>query len=61
MKTLMHFCRRTGRLMSRIANKLIRHMTHKGQLRITVAFTIPFIAKLEFGYRLELGKTEQPS
>lgn len=50
MKTLFAFCCKTGRALSRFVNELARNLTHKGQLRIALSISIPFIAKLEVGY-----------
>lgn len=58
MKTLVAFCQKTGRLVSRWLNRLARTLTHKGQLRIRVAVSIPFIAKFEVGYVLTLEKSQ---
>ncbi|NVK55432.1 MAG: hypothetical protein HWE26_07445 [Alteromonadaceae bacterium] len=58
MKTLIAFCRKTGRVLSRFVNRLARALTRKGQLRISLALNIPFIAKFEIGYHVQIEKKE---
>lgn len=58
MKTLIAFCRKTGRVLSRFVNRLARDLTRKGQLRIGLTLSIPFIAKFEIGYHVTVEKTE---
>ena len=58
MKTLIAFCQKTGRLVSRWINRLARCLTQKGQLRVRLTVSIPFIAKFEIGYSVTLEKTE---
>jgi len=53
MKTLVSFCRTTGRSLRRFINRLIAKLSHKGQLKISVAFSLPFLAKLEISYQAD--------
>lgn len=50
MKSLIIFCRKTGRNLADFIDKLIRSLTASGQWRISVAISIPFIAKIEVAY-----------
>ncbi|MBP8936897.1 MAG: hypothetical protein KBG72_00270 [Agrobacterium sp.] len=53
MKTLVTFCQKTGRRLRRYINRQITKLTQKGQLKISVALSLPFIAKLEVSYQVE--------
>lgn len=59
METLIDFCRRTGRRVSQAVNDLIRKLTARGQLRIAVAISIPFIAKFEIGYHVHIERKQE--
>lgn len=56
METLFTFCRKTARRVSRLVNAMLRSLFHKGQLRLTLALTIPFLAKFEIGYQVEIER-----
>jgi hypothetical protein len=51
MKTLVTFCQKTGRRRRRYINRQIANLSHTGQLKISVAFSLPFLAKLEVSYQ----------
>ncbi|MFC0808989.1 hypothetical protein ACFHWW_26710 [Ensifer sp. P24N7] len=57
MKTLVTFCQRTGRRLRLYINRQIAKLTQKGQLKITVGLSLPFIAKLEVRYQVEFART----
>ena len=54
MKTIYQFCNATGRKLSRILNRLISSLTHKGKLSISISLSVPLIAKIEVGYTAEI-------
>lgn len=56
MKTLVTFCQRTGRNIARYINRLVAQLSHKGQLKITVAVSLPFLAKFEVSYQTEFAR-----
>ncbi|MBC2887697.1 hypothetical protein H7Q97_20170 [Ochrobactrum sp. CM-21-5] len=56
MKTLVTFCQKTGRRISRMVNRLIARLAPKGQIKITVAVSLPFFAKVEVSYQVEFNK-----
>lgn len=61
METLVAFCRKTGRRISKTINRMVAALTDNGQLRIAVSISIPLIAKCEVSYRLTFRKdTEKP-
>ena len=60
MKTLVDFCLKTGRRVSRWVNRQLRRMAHKGQLRITLSVGIPLMARIELAYVIVIeGKAEK--
>lgn len=61
MKTLIIFCRKTGRILSRYVDKLIHGLTANGQLRISIAIGVPFIVRFELGYCVDRGRKKKPA
>ncbi len=55
MKTLVTFCQKTGRRLRQFINRQIAKLSHKGQLRFSIAVMLPLIAKVEFSYQVELN------
>lgn len=43
MKTLVTFCQKTGRRLRLYINRQVAKLIHKGQLKISVAVTLPLI------------------
>ncbi|MBD9524441.1 hypothetical protein IB262_31645 [Ensifer sp. ENS02] len=59
MKTLVTFCQKTGRRLRLYINRQIAKLSHKGQLKISVAVSLPLIAKVEVSYQCEFdGKAD---
>jgi hypothetical protein len=59
MKTLRNLCQKTGRRLRRYINGQIAKQSHKGQLKISVAFSLPLLAKVEVSYQAEFeGKAD---
>jgi hypothetical protein len=58
METLITFCRKTARRVSRLVNAMLRRVSNKGQPKLSLAITIPFFAKFEIGYQLDLERAE---
>ncbi|WFS69545.1 hypothetical protein CFBP4996_26500 (plasmid) [Agrobacterium leguminum] len=56
MKTLVTFCQKTGRRLRLYINRQLAKLTQKGQLKITVGLSLPFIAKLEVTYQVEFDR-----
>ncbi|MER9580970.1 hypothetical protein [Mesorhizobium sp. M0276] len=56
MKMLVSFCQKTGRRLRHYINRQIAKLSHKGQLRISVAFSLPLLAKLEVSYRVDFDR-----
>ncbi|RWK44688.1 hypothetical protein [Mesorhizobium sp.] len=57
MKTLVTFCQKTGRRLRRYINWQIAKLSHKGgQLKISVAFSLPFLAKVEVSYQVQFDE-----
>ncbi|MDW9418585.1 trans-acting factor B [Sinorhizobium meliloti] len=56
MKALVTFCRKTGRRRLRLyLNRQVAKLSHKGQLKISVAVSLPLIAKVEVGYQCDFN------
>lgn len=55
MKTLVTFCRKTGRRLRQFINRQIAKLSHKGQLRFSIAVMLPLLAKVEFSYRVKFN------
>lgn len=51
MKTLVTFCHKTGRRLRLYINRQVAKLTHKGRLKISVAVSLPLIAKIEVSYQ----------
>jgi hypothetical protein len=50
MKTLVTFCQKTGRRLRRYINRQIAKLSHRGgQLKISIAFSLPFLARTSSG------------
>jgi hypothetical protein len=47
---------KTGRPLHSYINRQIVHLSRKGQLKFSVAVSLPFIATLEFSYLLEFDR-----
>lgn len=61
METLVAFCRKTGRRISKTINRMVAALTENGQLRIAISISIPLIAKFEVSYLITIRKnTEKP-
>lgn len=59
MKTLVTFCQKTGRRLRQYINRQIAKLSHKGQLKIAVTFSLPFLAKVEVSYQAQFdGKAD---
>ena len=43
MKTLVTFCQKTGRRLRQFINRQIAKLSHKGQLRFTIAVMLPLL------------------
>ncbi|RWB39804.1 MAG: hypothetical protein EOQ46_26605 [Mesorhizobium sp.] len=57
MKTLVTFCQKTGRRLRLYINRQIAKLSHKGgQLKISLAFSLPFLAKLEVSYQVQFDE-----
>lgn len=55
MKTLVTFCQKTGRRLRLYINRQVAKLSHKGQLKISVAVSLPLIAKVEVSYQCEFN------
>ncbi|MET4689479.1 hypothetical protein [Sinorhizobium fredii] len=53
MKTLVTFCQKTGRRLRLYINQQVAKLSHKGQLKISVAVSLPLIAKIEVSYQCD--------
>ncbi|UTV41771.1 hypothetical protein MYG64_35905 (plasmid) [Ensifer adhaerens] len=53
MKTLVTFCQKTGRRLRRYINQQVAKLSRKGQLKISVAVSLPLIAKIEVSYQCD--------
>ena len=51
MKTLVTFYQRTGRRLRLYINQQVAKLSHKGHLKISVAVSLPLIAKIEVSYQ----------
>lgn len=59
MNTLVTFCQKTGRRLRLYINRQIAKLSHRGQLKISVAFSLPFLANLEVSYQVQFdGKAD---
>ncbi len=55
MKTLVTFCQKTGRRLRQFINRQIAKLSHKGQLRFSIAVMLPLLAKVEFSYQVDFN------
>ncbi|MEY9534697.1 hypothetical protein [Sinorhizobium fredii] len=55
MKTLVTFCQKTGRRLRLYINRQVAKLTHKGQLKISVAVSLPLIARIEVSYQRDFS------
>ncbi|WP_104668262.1 trans-acting factor B [Ensifer adhaerens] len=53
MKTLVTFCQKTGRRLRLYINRQLAKLPHKGQLKISIAVSLPLIAKIEVSYQCD--------
>lgn len=53
MKALVTFCQKTGRRLRLYLNRQVANLSHKGQLKISVAVSLPLIAKVEVSYQCD--------
>ncbi len=53
MKTLVTFCQKTGRRLRLYINRQLAKLPHKGQLKISVAVSLPLTAKIEVSYQCD--------
>ncbi|MBK5571834.1 hypothetical protein [Ensifer sp. SSB1] len=54
MKTLVTFCQKTGRRLRLYLNRQVAKLSHKGQLKISVAASLPLI-KIEVSYQRDFN------
>ncbi|MGK9287032.1 hypothetical protein [Sinorhizobium meliloti] len=55
MKTLVTFCQKTGRRLRLYINRQVAKLSHKGQLKISVAVSLPPTAKVEVSYQCDFN------
>ncbi|WP_287083662.1 hypothetical protein [Mesorhizobium sp.] len=55
MKALVTFCQKTGRRLRLYLNRQVAKLSHKGQLKISVAVSLPLIAKVEVRYQCDFN------
>ncbi|WP_027997139.1 hypothetical protein [Sinorhizobium arboris] len=55
MKTLVTFCQKTGRRLRPYINRQIAKLSQKGQLKISVAVSLPLIPKVEVSYQCDFN------
>ncbi|ASP76422.1 hypothetical protein CN085_27735 [Sinorhizobium meliloti] len=55
IKTLVTFCQKTGRRLRLYINRQVAKLCHKGQLKISVAVSLPPIAKVEVSYQCDFN------
>ncbi|RWL01849.1 hypothetical protein [Mesorhizobium sp.] len=60
MRMLVTFCQKTGRRLRLYINRQIAKLSHRGgQLKLSVALSLPFLAKVEVSYQAEFdGKAD---
>lgn len=56
MKTLVTFCQKTGRRLRLYINRRVGKLSHAGQLKISVAASLPLIAKIEVSYQCDFKR-----
>ncbi|GCA52824.1 hypothetical protein GOA99_22900 [Sinorhizobium meliloti] len=55
MKALVTFCQKTGRRLRLYINRQVAKLSHKGRLKISVAVSLPLIAKVEVSYQCNIS------
>ncbi|MCA1494724.1 hypothetical protein I6F11_28030 [Ensifer sp. NBAIM29] len=55
MKALVTFCQKTGRRLRLYLNRQVATLSHTGQLKISVAVSLPLIAKVEVSYQCDFN------
>lgn len=55
MKTLLTFCQKTGRRLRLYINRQLAKLSHESQLKISVAVSLPPIAKVEVSYQCDFN------
>jgi len=55
MKALVTFCQKTGRRLRLYLNRQVAKLPHKGQLKISIAFSLPLLAKVEVRYQCDFN------
>jgi hypothetical protein len=53
MKKLIAFCRKTGRRLASLANRLFRTLVRDGKLGIQVSITLPLIFSVKIDYKID--------
>lgn len=53
MKKLIAFCRKTGRRLTSIANRLFRKLIRDGKLAIQVSITLPCFLSVKIDYKID--------
>ncbi|MCO5066902.1 MAG: hypothetical protein M9924_21275 [Rhizobiaceae bacterium] len=56
MKTLVTYCQLTGRRVRKFINRLVARFAQTGKLKLSLSFSIPFIAKVEVSYETRIDK-----
>lgn len=59
MKTLIAFCRKTGRRLRQYINRQITKLTRTGQFKFSISLSLPLIAKVEISYQTEVRKADK--
>ncbi|MDW9620227.1 hypothetical protein [Sinorhizobium meliloti] len=55
MKALVTFCQKTGRRLRLYINRQVAKLSHTGQLKISVAVSLPLIAKVQVSYQCDFN------
>ncbi|PDT50897.1 MULTISPECIES: trans-acting factor B [Sinorhizobium] len=55
MKALVTFCQKTGRRLRLYLNRQVAKLSHKGKLKISVAVSLPLLAKIEVSYQCDFN------
>ncbi|MGK9340247.1 hypothetical protein [Sinorhizobium meliloti] len=55
MKALVTFCQKTGRRLRLYINRQVAKLSYTGQLKISVAVSLPLIAKVEVSYQRDFN------
>lgn len=54
-EALVTFCQKTGRRLRLYLNRQVAKLSHTGQLKISVAVSLPLIAKVEVSYQCDFN------